>query len=314
MIKHPFLKTSFLIFLVYFFLAGNGFADEKYDADSYGPETTIVWDQPAMTTFDHKTHTMDAGLECADCHDDLFVMETGAAVESNNFTMQAMAEGQFCGSCHDGDTAFATNTNCKACHAVSEEPLIWNEPTKVTFSHTSHTEDSGLDCENCHSEIFAMKKGAATANKNFTMVAFRDGQYCGSCHNGGDAFDSATQCESCHFPPEEKIIFTKPVKSVVFDHSIHVGKAKLSCESCHKQVFSMTVGTVEKQELVISDNPAEKREYLINLHKKYCGTCHDSSQAFGYLTRCTVCHIGVKGLEEQTGQDTQKDTHEKSSH
>ena len=71
----------------------------------------------------------------------------------------------------------------------------------------------------------------------------------------------------------------------------------------------MIKGTVEGEEPVTSDNPMEKREYLVNLHKKYCGTCHDSSQAFGYLTRCTVCHIGIKGLRELTGEDQKKDAH-----
>jgi c(7)-type cytochrome triheme protein len=226
------LKKCFLIFSAYLLLVGNGLADESYDPDEYGPEAPIVWKEPAMATFDHKTHTMDVGLECADCHDDIFAMESKAESGRETFTMKAMAEGQSCGA----------------------------------------------------------------------------------CHNGSDAFDSASQCGSCHFPPAEKIIFTEPVKVVVFDHSIHVTKAELSCESCHKEVFSMKQGGVEAQKPFISDDPAEKRQYLTDLHKKYCGTCHDSSQAFGYLTRCTVCHIGVKGLAELTGEETKKDGHEKSNH
>jgi c(7)-type cytochrome triheme protein len=100
---------------------------------------------------------------------------------------------------------------------------------------------------------------------------------------------------------------------VVFDHSIHVGKAELACESCHKKVFSMKQGGVEAQQPFKSENQAEKRQYLVNLHKKYCGTCHDSSQAFGYLTRCTVCHIGVKGIKEQAGDAADKDAHTKKN-
>ena len=310
MIKWPVFKTSLLVLLVYLFLVGNGFAAETYDSDAYGPEEPIVWDNPAMATFEHKVHTMDAGLECESCHDELFEMEAGAAVGADTFTMKAMADGQSCGSCHDGDTAFATDTNCQACHAVAEDPIVWDEPTKVSFSHSAHVEDSGLECTNCHGETFAMKKSSAEANKNFTMNAFKKGLYCGSCHNGDDAFDSASQCASCHFPPSEKIVFTQPVKSVIFDHSIHVEKAELSCESCHKEVFSMKKGTVENQQNISSDDPAEKRQYLVALHKKYCGTCHDSSQAFGYLTRCTVCHIGVKGLKELTGEEPKHNTHE----
>jgi len=299
-------KVSLSVFLVFLFLAGSVSAEEKYDEETYGPEAPIVWDQPAVAQFDHKVHTMDAGLSCDDCHDDLYEMESGSA---SHVTMKEMAEGKSCGNCHDGDAAFSTESDCMLCHRYSEEPIIWMEPTKAAYSHGSHVEDMGLECVDCHSEIFAMKKGAATAANNFTMEAFEEGLYCGACHNGEDAFHSSGQCESCHFAPEEKIIFTQPVKAVIFDHAIHVDKAKLSCESCHTEVFVMKQGTVEEQEAILSDDPAEKRKYLVALHKRYCGTCHDSSQAFGYLTRCTVCHIGVKGLREHTGEEKEKSGH-----
>lgn len=314
MIKTPLFTTSIITLSASFLLAGTALADDEYDVKAYGPKSEIVWNTPIKASFTHKVHTMDAGIECSSCHDEIFSMQRGVAIQSKKFTMKAMAEGQFCGSCHDGDTAFATDTNCMACHAVSEEPLIWNEPTKASFSHTAHVEEFELECSSCHSDTFGMKKGTAAANKDFTMAAFKDGKYCGSCHNGDDAFDSATQCESCHYPPTEKIVFNKPVKSVVFDHNIHVTKAELSCESCHKEVFTMKRGTIEGEELVFSDDPAEKRKYLVNLHNKFCGTCHDSSQAFGYLTRCTVCHIGVKGFNKMSGQDSAKDDHGKSGH
>lgn len=227
MIQSPLLQKCCLILLVYFFLVGNGLAADEYDADTYGPEAPIVWTQPARATFDHKTHTMDVGLECTDCHDDLFAMESKKESNRETFTMAAMAEGEFCGACHNGD----------------------------------------------------------------------------------DAFDSASQCASCHFEPTEKIVFTKPVKAVVFDHSVHVVKGEIACEACHKKVFTMKQGGVEEQQSIISDDPDEKRQYLVNLHKRYCGTCHDSSQAFGYITRCTVCHIGVKGLKELSEKET-VNTHE----
>ncbi len=314
MIKNPVLTVSFMTMAASLLLAGNSLAEDEYDVKLYGPKSTIEWNKPIRATFDHKTHTMDVGLECNSCHDDLFSMQRGTAVNSHKFTMKAMAEGQFCGSCHDGDTAFATDTNCMACHGVAEDPIVWNEPTKAAFSHTSHVEEMGLECSSCHSGTFAMKKGAATANKDFTMASFTEGKYCGSCHNGDDAFDAATQCESCHFPPTEKIVFTQPVKSVVFDHDIHVTRESLSCESCHKEVFTMKKGTVEGEELTFSEDPAEKRKYLEKLHSKYCGTCHDSSQAFGYLTRCTVCHIGVKGFDKLNGGNKKNDAHGKSKH
>ncbi len=314
MIKSPLLMTSFLTLSTSLLLAGNCLAEDEYDVKAYGPKSAIVWNTPIKATFDHKTHTMDAGVECSSCHDEIFSMQRGTAVNTKKFTMKAMAEGQFCGTCHDGDTAFATDTNCMACHGVAEEPLIWEAPTKASFSHTKHVEEIELECASCHSGVFAMKKGAATANNDFTMAAFKEGKYCGACHNGDDAFDSSTQCQSCHYPPTEKIVFNQPVKSVVFDHNIHVGKAELSCESCHKDVFTMKKGTIEGEELSFSDDPAEKRKYLEALHNKFCGTCHDSSQAFGYLTRCTVCHIGVKGFDKMNEGTSGGKEHGKTGH
>jgi len=64
-------------------------ADADYDEDTYGPEAPIVWTKPVESVeFLHKTHTMDAGLDCDSCHDDIFTMEAGAAQENDDFTME----------------------------------------------------------------------------------------------------------------------------------------------------------------------------------------------------------------------------------
>lgn len=90
---------------------------EEYDEDTYGPEAPIIFVKPVKAVdFSHKVHTMDAGLECDSCHDDLFEMEAGVAEEKGDFTMQALYDGQYCGACHDGDMAFASNTRCTICH------------------------------------------------------------------------------------------------------------------------------------------------------------------------------------------------------
>ncbi len=314
MIKSPIVLSAIVGLSTSLFLAGNSFADDDYDVKANGPKSSIIWNTPVKATFDHKVHTMDAGLECSSCHDDIFSMQRGTALNSKKFTMQAMADGLFCGACHDGDTAFATDSNCMACHGASEEPIKWEEPTKAAFSHKQHVEEFELECSNCHSTVFAMKKGAAAASGDFTMASFAEGKYCGACHNGDDAFVASSQCESCHFPPTEKIVFDKPVKSVIFDHEIHVVREKLSCESCHKDVFLMEAGHVADSKLASSDDPQVKREYLEKLHNKFCGTCHDSDQAFGYQTRCTVCHIGLKGYNKIYGEENKTGAHGESSH
>ncbi|MGW8195884.1 MAG: cytochrome c3 family protein [Desulforhopalus sp.] len=97
--------------------SGTADVDEDYDEDTYGPKDPIVWVKPVKAVvFTHKVHTMGAELDCDSCHDDLFEMEAGAAEENEDFTMATIYEGGYCGACHDGETAFASDTRCTACH------------------------------------------------------------------------------------------------------------------------------------------------------------------------------------------------------
>jgi len=91
--------------------------EEEYDEDIYGPKDPIIWVKPVKSVvFDHKVHTMEGGMDCDSCHDDLFEMEAGAAEANDDFTMATLYEGGYCGQCHDGETAFASNTRCTSCH------------------------------------------------------------------------------------------------------------------------------------------------------------------------------------------------------
>ncbi len=99
------------------FAAADAPEKTEYDEDTYGPKAPIIWINPVKSVvFEHKVHTMDAGLDCDSCHDSLFEMESGAAEKKNDFTMAALYKGGYCGSCHDGSTAFASNTRCTSCH------------------------------------------------------------------------------------------------------------------------------------------------------------------------------------------------------
>jgi c(7)-type cytochrome triheme protein len=65
---------------------------------------------------------------------------------------------------------------------------------KVIFDGKVHA-DKGLKCNDCHTKIFPMKKGA-----QITMAEMNAGKNCGICHNGEKAFKSAEQanCGKCH--------------------------------------------------------------------------------------------------------------------
>ena len=173
-----------------------------YDEDTYGPARMMVWNKPVpRVTFSHKVHTMDAGLECDSCHDDVFEMEHGAVAEKGDFNMQSFSEGNYCGACHDGDTAFSTSSpaKCSACH-TAPDLIVFNKPVKgVIFDHKIHVDEMDFTCGDCHSDLFKMHIGDAELKPTeFVMEALYKGQYCGACHDGEGAFASDTRCTACH--------------------------------------------------------------------------------------------------------------------
>ncbi len=205
-----------------FLFASQAAATEEYDVKAFGPKSPIVWDKPTKVVFEHKSHTDDIGLACAECHGEVFAMQRGVAQRSGKLTMASLAEGKFCGACHDGETAFASDTNCTACHALPEDPIIWTEPVEaVVFYHNAHTEDYGLECDSCHNEAFAMKVGTAANSGNFTMKAMYDGQFCGKCHDGDTAFAANTLCNTCHIGANGYKRLTGDTGHAVEEHGGH---------------------------------------------------------------------------------------------
>ena len=64
---------------------------------------------PPRALFSHRSHET---FGCYGCHPSIFPQQGLVA-----FTHQEMSEGQFCGRCHDGRTAFAIpGTQCTRCH------------------------------------------------------------------------------------------------------------------------------------------------------------------------------------------------------
>lgn len=81
------------------------------------------------------------------------------------------------------------------------------------------------------------------------------------------------------------VLFTKPVKTVIFSHKNHVEDLNMSCNACHDKLFQMEGGATEK--LPDFNHAAFDKG-------KYCGSCHGKT-ASPMNTECTKCHIGVKG-------------------
>lgn len=172
--------------------------------------------------------------------------------------------------------------------------IVEMEKVNQMFSHKSHVVTAALSCDSCHPNLFERKRGAAKAKGDYNMAALEEGKYCGACHNGKTAFNTTgpETCKVCHgsdMKQPETIVFNRPVKGVLFTHKDHVDMG-LNCASCHDKAFEMRQGAAE-------ENPS-KFTMQAMYAGKYCGVCHNGNIAFAANTRCTTCHIGVKGLEK----------------
>lgn len=154
--------------------------------------------------FSHKAHVNGAGLQCTACHTGIFQQAAGSAKSTGSFNMAAFGEGKYCGTCHNGSTAFTVQdeANCRRCHGSDVNPpdtILLEKPVKaVIFDHALHNKELGLACNECHMSLFEMKTGSTGEKSDFNMEAMYNGKYCGACHNGSLAFDVKTQCAKCH--------------------------------------------------------------------------------------------------------------------
>jgi len=77
----------------------------------------IIYTEPVQAViFSHKAHVESLGLSCDMCHDAIFQYYSGGALEAGDFTMQSLYEGKYCGACHNGSWAFASDSQCARCH------------------------------------------------------------------------------------------------------------------------------------------------------------------------------------------------------
>ncbi len=170
---------------------------------SYGTTLTkiISADTPM---FSHRVHAIELDLDCNECHPDTFKKKRGAAEAAGDYTMKSLEKGMYCGTCHNDDTAFGVTEpeTCLTCHDSNmnqPKTIVFEKPKAVIFDHTKHTIDFGLECNECHNELFKMEIGDAESQpEQFTMEALYAGKYCGACHDGDNAFASKTKCTRCH--------------------------------------------------------------------------------------------------------------------
>jgi c(7)-type cytochrome triheme protein len=64
----------------------------------------------------------------------------------------------------------------------------------VVFSHKSH-KSASLGCADCHDVMFKKQRGSTDRNNALTMKSLSEGEFCGSCHNGKQAFAASKNCK-----------------------------------------------------------------------------------------------------------------------
>jgi c(7)-type cytochrome triheme protein len=146
-------------------------------------------DIPAAT-FSHDIHT--AAYGCKECHTKIFPYKAVVG----KATMDNMASGKSCGTCHNGKDVFATTGDCAKCHKGLKPGVINFKLPKpagdATFSHEFHLQ--AYKCADCHTKIFPYRSGSTKA----TMADMENGKACGTCHGKGkDAF-GVDDCIKCH--------------------------------------------------------------------------------------------------------------------
>lgn len=152
-------------------------------------DITFTLKNVPSATFSHSFHLQ--AYKCNDCHTKIFPYRavTGKA------TMDDMAKGKSCGTCHNGKDAFSSAGDCGKCHKGLKPGNIKFKTSggEATFSHEFHLQS--YKCADCHTKIFPFKAGARKA----TMGDMESGKSCGACHNKGkDAFSVQDDCGKCH--------------------------------------------------------------------------------------------------------------------
>ena len=90
----------------------------------------------------------------------------------------------------------------------------------IKFSHKFHL-DGITDCQSCHT--------GAVKSTSLDGVLFPTMDDCSQCHDVTDE----NNCKMCHYDDTFEPLIKKEV-NLTFNHSLHVKKQKLECETCHK--------------------------------------------------------------------------------
>ncbi|MDQ7053387.1 MAG: cytochrome c3 family protein [candidate division KSB1 bacterium] len=152
--------------------------------------------------------------------------------------------------------------------ASAQEGQSWKDPVSQwaktsRFSHKLHITEAEVECSACH----PMAEDSQSA-EDFLLPTMDE---CSECHDVEDE----DECATCHGEEEEIETFDQPVRTITFNHKIHIAR-ELSCETCHK-------GLEESEAPTTATLPSMMT----------CIGCHDGSAA---PPACQTCHANPENL------------------
>ncbi len=236
------------------------------------PERILLDNAAGKVVFNHQKHLADDALTCASCHHEMIVEKENA---------------MSCSSCHGiafNEAFRVSHTSqiqgpdaCATCHHMEFAK-------KVTWSHTEHGEDYGLDCTSCHHEDTDIEPepqncanchsplgdtGKKDSTKKVSTLSLRDAVHakCQSCHE--DMFSNGIKdCASCHTSIDNR----KRLKDQGAE-KFALNNAYANCAVCHTQ------------------KPGELIPDRMTAFHGQCITCHTDAKAGPYTSeQCNQCH------------------------
>ena len=158
------MKRSFLILLPALFVAlavgvivyqdkntAEGISVDSANAagNAYSVPDDIYYTKSVESVvFSHNVHVAELGFKCDSCHTGLFQMKAKTVEGKPDFSMQGLAAGKYCGSCHNssGQGAFSSTDQCARCHqGVKGLAEVEGSDTSPEGSAQDQYQDSAQD-------------------------------------------------------------------------------------------------------------------------------------------------------------------------
>lgn len=134
----------------------------------------------------------------------------------------------------------------------------------IAFSHKKHTQEVGLECEDCHTTV-----------RTEAFAGLPALEICMTCHEEAQTDspeeEKLRQAAESGTPVPWARLFEQP-SHVYYSHRRHVGFGQIDCETCHGAIGLRT---------------GEDTGRPANLTMDVCIACHEKTEAG---VDCTDCH------------------------